>query len=193
MVLRSLQGAAGHKMASQIAHAAPKALQKILRRSLFGVPNSGSISGSIFNGFVVDLWSFFSVLGIYANRFWMIRDIKIQSFWNRVRFSIPYPPERPNAKHQVSNFGICQDLPESARSLPGPKTGGRRWQASGRLQWIKKQMETSKEYFDVFGFFSSLRACNVSVAASGVFFEACRSILGLKRCLERSGEGKTRV
>ena len=68
---------------------------------------------------LVDLYSFFVVFGIYANRFWMILDIKIQPFWNRVRFSIPYPPERPNAKHQVSNFGICQDLPESARSLPG--------------------------------------------------------------------------
>ena len=85
----------------------------------FGVPNSGSTSGSIFNGIWVDLCSFFAVLGVYANRFWMILDIKIQPFWNRVRFSIPYPPERPNAKHQVSNFGICQDLPESARSLPG--------------------------------------------------------------------------
>ena len=68
---------------------------------------------------LVDLCSFFVVCGIYANRFWMILDIEIQPFWNRVRFSIPYPPERPNAKHQVSNFGICQDLPESARSLPG--------------------------------------------------------------------------
>ena len=68
---------------------------------------------------LVDLCSFFVVFGIYANRFWMILNIKIQPFWNRVRFSIPYPPERPNAKHQVSNFGICQDLPESARSLPG--------------------------------------------------------------------------
>ena len=85
----------------------------------FGVPNSGSTSGSIFNGFRVDLCLFFVVFGIYSNRFGMILDIKIQPFWNRVRFSIPYPPERPNAKHQVSNFGICQDLPESARSLPG--------------------------------------------------------------------------
>ena len=63
--------------------------------------------------------SSFVVFGVYSNPFWMILDIKIQPFWNRVRFSIPYPPERPNAKHQVSNFGICQDLPESARSLPG--------------------------------------------------------------------------
>ena len=90
-----------------------------LARSLFGVPNSGSTSGSIFNRLLVDLCSFSAVFGAYACRFWIIINIKIQAFWNRVRFSIPYPPERPNAKHQVSNFAICQDLPESARSLPG--------------------------------------------------------------------------
>ena len=147
MVLRSLQGAAGHKMASQIAHAAPKALQKILRRSLFGVPNSGSISGSIFNGFVVDLWSFFSVLGIYANRFWMIRDIKIQSFWNRVRFSIPYPPERPNAKHQVSNFGICQDLPGVCQDMPGicQESAGQRFHPRTFLTYTGPKMPAKSQ------------------------------------------------
>ena len=113
--------AAGPKMAFKIANAAPKCLPKFVPRSLFGVPNSGSTSGSIFNRFVADLCSFFAVFGAYAIRFWMILNIKIQPFWIRVRFSIPYPPERPNAKHRVSNFGICQDLPESARSLAGSR------------------------------------------------------------------------
>ena len=97
--------AAGPKIAP--AHVAPKGLQEVVRRSLFGVPNSGSTSGPIVNGCLVDLYSFFAVFGAYANWFWMILNIKIQPFWNCVRFSIPYPPERPNAKHQVSNFGIC--------------------------------------------------------------------------------------
>ena len=50
-----------------------------LARSLFGVPNSGSTSGSIFNRLLVDLCSFFAVFGAYANRFSMIININENS------------------------------------------------------------------------------------------------------------------
>ena len=36
--------------------------------------------------------------------------------------------------------------------------------------------EISNKYFDVFGLLSSLRACNVSVVASGAFFHVGKSI-----------------
>ena len=67
----------------------------------------------------------FEVFGSYASQLWLIINIKIQAFWNRVRFSIPYLPERPNVKHQISNqlkekrfTKICFDLLRSARNLP---------------------------------------------------------------------------
>jgi len=90
-------------MESQISHVAPKGFQQFVPGSLFGVPNVGSTSGSIFNRCLADLCSFFEVFGPYASRIWLIINIKIQNVCNRVRFSIPYLPERPNAKHQVSN------------------------------------------------------------------------------------------
>ena len=46
--------AAGPKMAPIIAHVAPKGFQRYFRRSLFGFPNYGSTSGSIYNVFWVD-------------------------------------------------------------------------------------------------------------------------------------------
>ena len=47
-------------------------------------------------------------------------------------------------------------------------------------------------YFDVFGFFSYLRACNVSVVASGVFLHVGKSIAAQKLS-RRPGEPNTYV
>ena len=42
-------------------------------------------------------------------------------------------------------------------------------------------------------FFSELKTLNVSVAVLGVFFDARKSVWGLKRGLERPGEAKRHV
>ena len=91
-------------------------------RSLFGVPNSGSTSGSIFNRLLVDLCSFFAVFAAYVSRFWMILNIKTQPFSNRVRFSIPYPQRglTQNTRSQISESAkICQNLPGICQDLSG--------------------------------------------------------------------------
>ena len=50
----------------------------------------------------------------------------------------------------------------------------------------------SKIYFDIFGLFSKLRACSASVATSGLFFDAGKSVFSSKG-VQRSGEAKTHV
>ena len=53
-----------------------------------------------------------------------------------------------------------------------------------------EEIGKNEKPFDVFGLFSQLGACSVSVATFGVFRYAVFSICRLKRCPERSEEAK---
>ena len=78
----------GSKMAPKSASGATNLKFLVLyelARSLFGVPNSGSTSGSIFNWFLVDLCSFFADFGADAVRFGKIFVIKVEPFRNLPR------------------------------------------------------------------------------------------------------------
>ena len=59
--------------------------------------------------------------------------------------------------------------------------------------WVFAYFGVPRKMFLMFGLFSRLRTCNVSVPASGSFVNAGTSIFQLKRCPERSGEVRTHL
>ena len=96
----------------------------------FGVPNSGSTSGSIFNRFWVDLCSFFAVFGAYTNRFRTSLDTKFNRFGTACVSQLPTPQRglTQNTRSQISESvkiclnlpGVCQDLPGICQESAGP-------------------------------------------------------------------------
>ena len=89
-----------------------------LARSLFGVPNSGSTSGSIFNRFVVDVCSFVAVWGAYANRFWMILIYKFNSFGTACVSHFPSPQRGPSATHLSDPYQGQRHRPSGLFNIP---------------------------------------------------------------------------
>ena len=91
-----------------------------LARSLFGAPNSGSTSRSIFNRFLVDLCSFFADFGADAVRFGMIFGVKVEPFRNLPRSArICQESARicqESAKNQLVND--CMHAPSSLTLAP---------------------------------------------------------------------------